>query len=180
MHVMANLPPRHSVLPLLLQLAAPRRPAGARLPRSAHRPAAPRAAQAPVDHLHPVEDDLRGGLGLRASRILDALEAQRLTELHRHLGELKPLPVAHSFGACYRGRQHRRPGLEREAPDPVARLSQLSRARAAGLRVHDDDAAALEDGVSGDERLLRPLKSCDLAMKCTLRRMYTATKKWSR
>src|SRR6185312_14312772 len=88
-------------------------------------------AQAAVDHTHVLEDDLGRGLGLLTRRLGDLLEAHRLGELDGDLRELEPAPVAHALGARDRGRDDRRARLEREPPEPVARLVELAAPRAA-------------------------------------------------
>src|SRR5205085_1211070 len=82
-----------------------------------HAPAAV-ALEPGVDALDLVEDLVGDLLLLLARRVLDTVEADRVAVLDGHLRELQALPVAHLRRAEDRDRHDRRPGLEREPPDP--------------------------------------------------------------
>src|SRR5579862_5224035 len=109
-------------------------------------PSAAERAQ-PVVEAADLDEDRVGDLLValaRGPRL--ALEAQRLAEHHRDAREAQPLPVADPRRAVDRDRHDRRAGVEDEAADAGPRsLGQEPGARAPALRVHRDDAAALEE-----------------------------------
>jgi hypothetical protein len=118
--------------------------------------AAPAVAfESRVEGLDPLEDVVGHGLLARAVGRRDPRVGDQLAVLHRHLRELALLPVAHPLRAVDRDGNDGRPALERDPADPGPHLiGQAAGARAPALAVHRDTAAALEDRVGGDERLV--------------------------
>ena len=86
---------------------------------------------------------------------LDAAPANGVAVLDCDLGEAQALPVADARGAVDRDRHDRRAALQGEAADAaLGLLGHAAGARAPALAVHRDGAAAGEDRLGGDERLL--------------------------
>src|SRR5437868_3932099 len=103
----------------------------------------------------PLESVIGDLLLLLARGLLDPIELKRFAELHRDLGELKPLPVSDLVGAQNRNRDYRNPRLEREPSDAwPCLIGELAGSRASPLGIHDDGLAAAQHLEGGLERLL--------------------------
>src|SRR4051812_43603516 len=107
-----------------------------------------------VERLHPLEDQVGGRLLLLTRRVLDLLEPHRLAVEDRHLRKAEALPVPRFLRADDRGRHNRGTRLECQPAEARLRLTELTGARAAALRIHEHDVAASEDRVRGLEGLL--------------------------
>ena len=126
-----------------------RRPGGG--PNGRARCAAVALALEPaVQRPHPLEHDLRSGLGLLARGVLHGLELQRRRELRR-VRELQRFQLR-SVPAIAAGTTGT-PVSSASRPSPW-RGAELTGPGTSGLRVHHHDVSALEDGVRGLEGLI--------------------------